>query len=262
MRLPLKPILLAFLVVFILPLITRAVLYAFDDRPRRWSQADWSSIGFLPPAAAEPEARLLVLSGRTGGLKGLVAVHSWIVLKEQGATRWTRYDKVGWGSPIRINGWAPDGRWFSDPPRVIVDLRGAEAAAVIPKIQAAIAEYPYRNFGDYRSWPGPNSNTFIASVLRAVPELRVVLPPHALGRDFSPGPLLGLTDSGTGIQANLWGLLGVKLGWAEGLEINVLGLVAGFDVRPFGLKLPGFGRLGFEPAWIASAASSNDQLPR
>ena len=51
---------------------------------------------------------------------------------------------VGWGQPVRSNGWAPDGRWFGDTPRVIADVRSAEAAALIPKVQAAIAAYKER----------------------------------------------------------------------------------------------------------------------
>ena len=68
-----------------------------------------------------------------------------------------------------------------------------------------------------------------------------------------PWPYLGLTDSGTGVEASLWGLLGVKLGWVEGIEINVLGLVAGLDLRDPGVKLPGFGRIGW-PQQTATAA--------
>ena len=37
---------------------------------------------------------------------------------------------------------------------------------------------------DYRIWPGPNSNSFVAHVLREVPELGTTLPPNATGRDF------------------------------------------------------------------------------
>jgi hypothetical protein len=36
-------------------------------------------------------------------------------------------------------------------------------------------------------WPGPNSNTFTAAVLRAVPELAILLPPNAIGKDFRDG---------------------------------------------------------------------------
>ena len=38
----------------------------------------------------------------------------------------------------------------------------------------------------------------------------------------------------------------VKLGWVEGIEVNLLGLVAGLDLRHPGVKLPGFGRIGVE----------------
>jgi hypothetical protein len=200
----------------------------------------------LPDAAADPEARLLVLTGRTGRWKGIFAVHSWVVYKAAGATSWTRYDVVGWGNPVRQNGWAPDGRWYGDVPRVIVDVKGAAAQALIPAVQRAIADYPYRHPGDYRMWPGPNSNTFTAAVLRAVPELAILLPPNAIGKDFRDGIYGGLTDSGTGLELSLFGILGLKLGWVEGVELNIVGLVAGLDLRHPAVKLPGFGRIGID----------------
>ena len=208
-----KFMLLAFLVLFLLPIAARAAMFAFEDRPRSWRDADWSSTGSLPPAAGHPEARILVLSGRTGGLKGVVAVHSWIVIKRANARSWTRYDVVGWGNPVRINGWAPDGRWYGTPPAVVADVRGAQAETLLPQIEAAVRSYQYANAGDYRMWPGPNSNTFVATVLRAVPQLGVIMPSNAIGRDFRPRPYAGWSDSGTGVEASLWGLLGVKLGW-------------------------------------------------
>jgi hypothetical protein len=236
--------LLAFVVLFLLPIAARAAMFAFEDRPRSWRDADWSSIGSLPSAAAHPDARVLVLSGRAGGLKGVVAVHSWIVIKRANARTWTRYDVVGWGNPVRINGWAPDGRWYGTAPTAVADIRGVEAEKLIPTIEAVVKSYQYANAGDYRMWPGPNSNTFVATVLRAVPQLGVTMPPNAIGRDFRPGLYAGWSDSGTGVEASVFGLLGVKLGWVEGLEINVLGLVAGLDLRHPALKLPGFGRIG------------------
>lgn len=251
-----KTMMFSLVVLFLLPLAARATLFAFEDRPRSWSQADWSSIGSLPPASRHPEARVLVLSGRTGGWKGVVAVHSWIVIKPENGKSWTRYDVVGWGNPLRINGWAPDGRWYGTPPSVVVDVKGEAAQALIPKIGRAVKDYRYGNAGDYRVWPGPNSNTFVAAILRAVPELGVTMPPNAIGRDFRPGPFAGLTDSGTGVEASLWGLLGVKLGWVEGIEVNFLGLVLGLDIRQPALKLPGFGRLPLDFRSDASATVS------
>jgi hypothetical protein len=252
-----KTIVLALLALFLLPLAARAAIFAFEDRPHSWRDADWSSIGSLPPAERHPEARVLVLSGRTGGWKGVVAVHSWIVIKRENGRDWTRYDVVGWGNPVRVNGWAPDGRWYGDRPVVIADLKGAAAEKLIPRIEAAITAYQFHNAGDYRIWPGPNSNTFVATVLRAAPELGAILPANAIGRDFRPQAYFGRTDSGTGVEANLWGLLGLKLGWVEGVELNFLGLVVGLDLQNPALKLPGIGRIGVGvPAVLAKSDSA------
>ena len=194
------------------------------------------------------------MSGRTGGWKGVFSVHSWVVLKPENARSWRRYDVVGWGNPVRVNVRDPDGRWYGNVPQVVLDVRGAQATALIPKIEAAVKSYRYSGDGDYRIWPGPNSNTFIATVLRAIPEAEAILPANAVGRDFRPRPYVGRTDSGTGVEASLWGVLGVKLGWVEGVEVNLLGLVAGLDLRHPGLKLPGFGRIGL-PRETATAAT-------
>jgi hypothetical protein len=244
---------LSILALFLLPIAARAALFAYQGGPTDYRHASWSSTGSLPAAAAFPEARVLIMSGRTGGWKGVFAVHSWVVFKPENGSSWRRYDVVGWGDPVRTNQWAPDGLWFGNKPQVVLDLYGDEAARAIPKIEAAVKAYQYANAGDYRIWPGPNSNTFVATVLRAIPEAGAALPANAVGRDFRPQPYLGLTDSGTGIEASLWGVIGIKLGWVEGIEFNVLGLVAGLDVRHPGIKLPGFGRIGV-PEQTALAA--------
>jgi hypothetical protein len=247
----------AFFVFFLLPLLTSAAIYAVKGGPRSWHEADWSSIGSLPQAARHPEARLIVYSGRTGGWKGVLSVHTWVVLKRANAKSWTRYDVVGWGTPLRRNGWAPDGRWYGNHPTVIVDLTGKDAEAVLPKVEQAVSNYEFRHRGDYRMWPGPNSNSFVAAVLRAVPELRVALPANAVGRDFRPSPYFGLTDSRTGVEASLWGVVGAKLGVVEGFELNIFGTVAGLDLRNPALKLPGFGRVGLDGRTAVAAPVRN-----
>jgi hypothetical protein len=257
MRRRFKKIVLTILAVFLIPLAVHGVLYAAVDHARSFERADWSSTGMLPPASAEPEARLLIFTGRTGRWRGIFAVHSWIVLKPENATSWSRYDVVGWGPPVRNNGWAPDSHWFGNVPRVLLDVRGAQAAALIPKAQAAIAAYQYSHAGDYRLWPGPNSNTFVATVLRAMPEVETTLPSNAVGKDFRPIPYAGLTDSRTGIEASFLGLLGVKVGWVEGVELNFLGLVAGLDLRHPAVKLPGFGRIGVDDGTALAAPAGH-----
>jgi hypothetical protein len=237
---------LLILALFLVPLIARAALYAASSDPRSWRNADWSSTGLLPPAAEYKPARVIVFTGKAGAWKGIFAVHSWIVFKPAGATEWTRYDVVGWGNPVRNNGWPPDGFWFGNRPVTIADISGADAEKLIPRVEAAVAAYRFSHAGDYRVWPGPNSNSFTAAILRALPELGVALPPNAVGRDFRDGFYAGRTDSGTGFELNLAGLAAVKVGWVEGIEVDLLGLVAGLDLRHPGLKLPGFGRIGVE----------------
>jgi len=254
MRIRIRKVLLTILALFLFPLAVHAALYASKDRPASFRDANWSSVGMLPPATADRDARLLVFTGRTGRWKGIFAVHSWVVFKPENATTWSRYDVVGWGQPVRTNGWAPDGRWYGNNPTVLADISGPQASALIPRIEQAVKGYAFANSGDYRIWPGPNSNTFVATVLRAVPELGVTMPPNAIGRDYRPYPYVGLSDSRTGIEASLWGVLGLKLGWVEGIEVNFLSLVAGLDLRRPALKLPGFGRIGFE-APVATAAT-------
>jgi hypothetical protein len=232
--------------LFLAPLLARAALYAVGNDARSWRTADWSSTRTLPAARDYQPARLIVFTGTTGAWRGIFSVHSWVVFKRAGAREWSRYDVVGWGTPVRANGWPVDGRWYGNMPVAIADVSGDAAEAMIPKVEAAVRDYSYNRAGDYRIWPGPNSNSFTAAVLRAVPELGVTLPPNAVGRDFRDGLYAGRTDSGTGLEVNLYGLAGIKAGWVEGLEVNPLGLVAGLDLRHPGVKLPGFGRIGVD----------------
>ena len=70
------------------------------------------------------------------------------------------------------------------------------------------------------------------------------MPSTALGKDYvALDGVVGWTPSHTGVQVSMFGLLGVLAGWDEGVEVNVLGLVTGIDIRDPALKLPGFGRV-------------------
>src|SRR5436309_3247784 len=130
MRRTVRKVLVLILLLFILPLAAHAALYARKEHPASYRDADWSSVGMLPPATNDREARLLVFTGRTGRWKGIFSVHSGVVFKPENASTWSRYDVVGWGQPVRSVGWAPDARWFGDTPRVLVDVRGTSAAAL------------------------------------------------------------------------------------------------------------------------------------
>ena len=134
-------------------------------------------------------------------------------------------------------------------PETIVAVDGDNASRLIPRIQYVIENYKFRSYGDYSAWPGPNSNTFVQAILDAVSELKAVLPPTAIGKDYPyEGEWLGITPSRTGIYASLGGYLGLTVGWVEGIELNFFGAVLGIDVRRPALKFPGIGRLGLPVA--------------
>ncbi len=235
-----------FLLLVFVPIgVSAARYYWVGDGRGNWQSADRSSAGLLPAPASHPDAVIRVFAARTVRWRSIFAVHTWIVVKEKGAAGYSRYDYTAWGEPIRNNGFAPDGRWFGAVPETVAAADGAAAEALIPRIREVIENYRFRTYGDYSAWPGPNSNTFVQAALDSVPELRAVLPPTAIGKDYPySGRWLGLTSSCTGLYASAAGYLGIRIGWVEGFEINFFGAVLGFDVRRPALKLPGLGRLG------------------
>ena len=240
-----KTSLTLFALLLLVPVAVSAVLHQAHGVGPNWQTADRSSAALLPPPAGHPGAVVRVMAARTVRWRGIFAVHSWIVYKPEGASAYTRHDYTAWGDPIRRNGFEPDGRWFGRTPEVLFAADGPAAAAMIPRIEAAIAAYPLRARGDYQVWPGPNSNTFVAAVMEAVPEARLVLPPTAIGKDFPhDGRWLRLTPSGTGVRLSLGGYAGLTVGWVEGVEVNLLAAVVGIDVRRPALKVPGVGRIG------------------
>ena len=233
------------LLTFIAPVLISAGLYTLRNRGVEWRSADRSSAGLLPPAAAHPDAVVRVFSARTVSWRGIVATHSWIVVKERGARAYARFDYTAWGTPIWVDRFVADGRWFGSRPETVFAADGLVAERMIARIRAAIASYRYARPGDYRAWPGPNSNTFVAAVMSAVPEAQVSLPPTAIGKDFPyDGRWIGLTPSQTGLRVNLGGYLGLTIGLVEGLEVNVLGAVVGLDILHPAIKLPALGRIG------------------
>ncbi len=234
------------LALFVLPVVLSVGLMV-SAQAEHWSRMRWDATGIAPDPREHRAAVVQVYAARTWGWKGAFAVHSWIVFKSEGAAGYERYEVVGWGvgqgaSSVRRNLRPPDGRWAGNDPALVSDWRGPEAEALIPGIRAAIESYPYDRA--YVTWPGPNSNTFLAWIGREVPGLRLTLPSTAIGKDFLGGQLAARTPSGTGLQLSLGGLLGIAVGVEEGLELNLLGLVVGVDPKRLAIKLPGIGQLG------------------
>jgi hypothetical protein len=251
--------LIVFALVYLVPIAISAALYALKGRHLDWRSADRSSARLLAPASSNGEAAVRIFSARTVSWRGIIATHSWVVIKESGGP-YERFDYTAWGGPIWKDRFVPDGRWFGAEPELIFAADGPAAARMIPLIRFAIQHYRYPNPGDYRIWPGPNSNTFVAAIMQAVPELEATLPPTAIGKDFPyDGNWVGLTPSRTGLRINLGGYVGLTIGWYEGIELNLLGAVAGIDVRRPALKLPGIGRLGWPLTPTAPRSTSRSQ---
>lgn len=212
-----------------------------------WRTASRAPAGLAPdPAEFEPPI-IQVYAARTVRWRGYFGVHTWIAVKERGAAEYTVYEVNGWrlrrsGSSVAISHRAADSRWFGALPVLLAEQRGDGVDAMIERIESAASEYPYAD--TYRVWPGPNSNTFTAFVLRSVPELRADLPATAIGKDYLGSSLVAKTPSGTGVQLNVLGVLGVLVGLEEGVEVNVLGLTFGVDPLDLSLKLPLVGRIG------------------
>lgn len=214
-----------------------------------WATARRSSAGLAPKPEEEKEAVVQVYAARTYNWRGYFAVHPWIAIKPKNADRYTVYQVTGWnlwrqGTSVSARPDVPDRYWYGRRPQLLQTLTGESAEKAIPQIEQAAADYPYAD--RYQLWPGPNSNTFIAYILRRVPELTVELPPHAIGKDF-----LGYTgffapsETGSGFQISFWGVLGLTVGWKDGIELNILSLNFGIDFYPPALKLPLIGRVGF-----------------
>ena len=220
-----------------------------DRAGQSWWELSRAPSGQAPDPAVAREAVVQVYAARAVSWRGVFAVHSWIAVKRSGAEAYTRYEVIGWGvdrgSPaVRVNRTGPDNYWFGARPDLLADRRGDGVDALIDQVEAAVQSYPYP--ATYRTWPGPNSNTFVAHVARAVSDLRLDLPPTAIGKDYLPGgAVAGLAPSGTGVQLSLLGLAGVLVGWEEGLEVNVLGLSLGLDLNRPALRMPLVGRIGF-----------------
>jgi len=234
--------LLAYLVIAI-------VYLSFSDQvdAQDWRNASDKSAGLAPDPAMTPEAVVQVYAARTVRWRKYFGVHTWIAVKPSNAKEFTVHEVMGFrlkrtGTSLVTRTRAADGYWYGSAPELLSDIRGEGVDEIIKRIDATIKAYPYAK--TYRAWPGPNSNTFVAFVAREVPELRLDLPPTAIGKDYLGLSPVRQTPSGTGAQLNVFGAAGVLVGWEEGVELNFLGLTFGVDPKSLSIKLPLIGRIG------------------
>lgn len=246
-----------FLCIFLLSFI---ILVVSSDRAQAqyWWNASREPAGIAPDPATTPEAIVQVYGARAFSWRGYFGIHTWIAVKPTAAESFTIYEVIGWMQRrklpvVVIYDNVPDRRWYGNMPELLLDKRGEGVDALIAKIDEAARSYPYPK--NYTIWPGPNSNTFVAWISRAVPELQLDLPPTAIGKDYLGYKLIGQAPSGSGFQVSLFGLMGVLVSEIEGIEFNFLGLSFGVDLDPPAIKLPLVGRKELN-SWFQSAVEN------
>jgi len=116
--------------VIVLPVGATAGWYWAKGWPPSWRAADWTAAGIAPSPQAHDEPIIQVYAARAARWKSMFAVHTWIVVKPRGAGAFTRYEVVGWGTPLRRDAYPVDGRWFSNEPDIVFDMRGPQAEPV------------------------------------------------------------------------------------------------------------------------------------
>jgi len=224
-----------------------------------WHTATRESARIAPLPDQAQEAIVQVYGARAFSWRGYFSVHTWIATKEKGASHYRVHEVTGWRSyVVNSRPGEPDRHWYGSRPKLYADIRGAEAEKLIPDIYQAVESYPYPT--EYNAWPGPNSNTFVAWVIREVTGLDVALPGHAIGKDYQGERLVAGVPGGVGFQLSAGGYLGVLMGIREGLEVNILGLSFGVNPAALGIKLPGLGDLALRnpnPMPVTKAVPAN-----
>jgi hypothetical protein len=250
---------------FVLGMVLLLALFAAGRWVRRgvW-KARWLLLGWLAlclvgeaysriwpnsfTPLTEPPGEPVVQLGhsRLPSALGAVAVHHHFLTFDSAEGRWHRWDLwqhadrggTSWGH-VHRDLLSPASGVGGEPPVTVREWRGDEARALLRALDRS-SEYPYR--GRYLAWPGPNSNTYPAWVLREA-GVSCDMDPRSLGSNYLGRVGVGRTTTATGVQAEC-ALLGVKVGLEDGVELHFLGFVFGLDAWPPAIKTP-LGRLGF-----------------
>jgi hypothetical protein len=118
---------------------------------------------------------------------GLVADHYWFVVTDEGSgacQRWEVWQTADAGGHsighVHRDLKEPDAHVGGGPTRIAAVWHGAEARALRAVLERP-EDYPHCHL--YHYWPGPNSNTFAAWVLRKA-GIDYALPWRAIGATY------------------------------------------------------------------------------
>jgi hypothetical protein len=176
-----------------------------------------------------------------------LAQHCFFDLKKGGEDRWMRIYVAGAEQGLvlehicRKDAYADilDGRAV----KVLKMITGDKARRIVPVLEKRAERYEDRKPEDYRAWPGPNSNTFIACIIRCVPSLKAELHHNAVGKDYARIAKVAKTTSKTGIAVDT-PVLGFAVALREGVEVHFIQMTFGVSLFPPALKIPVLPRIG------------------
>lgn len=120
---------------------------------------------------------------------GLLAAHYWFNVLDPlagGCDRWEVWQTRSAGGRsaghLHCNLKAPADGVGGGPARLAAQWQGPEALRLKAILEEAETRYPFCD--RYVAWPGPNSNTFVAWVLRRA-GIGFRLPWNAIGRNYT-----------------------------------------------------------------------------
>ena len=173
-----------------------------------------------------------------------IAVHYWFAVFDPASRQWHRWEvwqaKDAGGKSmghVHCDLRHPDCGVGGGAYRLGAEWGGSAAWAIYSVLNNA-RDYPHRD--RYRAWPGPNSNTFVAWVLRQA-GLHHAFDPRAVGKDYVGLHGMWRSARRAGVQLET-PLLGVKFSPHDGVEIHWLCLTWGLRWSPLAIDTP-FGRV-------------------
>ena len=174
------------------------------------------------------------------------ADHSYFDMKLGAEDKWKRLEVSSYGSgrryyDISAEAARGDERW-GRPVKILRKIEGDNARKIIEDAVKNSEGWAYDE--EYRAWPGPNSNSFAAMVLRTTGGLSVELDHNASGKDYTAFIALRGTTTGTGFQVDTVPI-GFSVGIMEGIELHFLQFTFGISLIPPAIKIPILPRLGF-----------------
>lgn len=205
------------------------------------------SCGLAPLPKRCKEAVVQVYGIQSPSWRGAISIHTYIAYKPKYGTEWFRCELLesnqGRELVLHHEHGTPDGMRGERSPFIVHEIRGIQAERVIGKLRSAISLYPH--MAEYDEWFGPNDNTFIAYLGRAIPSFKMVLPHNAIGKDYYEGSYFNVAPSHTGFQCGYKGIISATLAKEEGIEISFAGLALGINVKKGVIKLPGLNEISY-----------------